>query len=34
LLSTNLLLFSRRLQLPIPLSMDLLLTPGEHAFGV
>src|ERR1700726_3243636 len=30
LLPTNLPLFSRRLQLPIPLGVDLLLTPGEH----
>ena len=30
LLATNLPLFSRLLQLPIPLGMDLLLTPGEH----
>src|SRR5262245_22409716 len=30
LLPTNLPLFSRLLQLPIPLGMDLLLTPGEH----
>ena len=29
-LPTNLTLFSRLLQLPIPLGMDLLLTPGEH----
>ena len=32
LLATNLPLFSRLLQLPIPLGMDLLLTPGEHVF--
>ena len=31
LLPTNRPLFSRRLQLPIPLGMDLRLTPGEHA---
>jgi len=30
LLPTNLPLFSCLLQLPIPLSMDLLLTPGDH----
>ena len=30
LLSANLPLFSRRLQLPIPLSVNLRLTPGEH----
>src|SRR5215467_12594273 len=30
LLPTNLPLFSRLLQLPISLGMDLLLTPGEH----
>jgi hypothetical protein len=30
LLTTNLALFSRLLQLPIPLGMDLSLTPGEH----
>ena len=30
LLPTSLPLFSRLLQLPIPLGMDLLLTPGEH----
>jgi hypothetical protein len=30
LLTTNLALFSGLLQLPIPLGMDLLLTPGEH----
>jgi hypothetical protein len=30
LLRTNLTLFSRLLQLPIPLSVDLRLTPGEH----
>ena len=30
LLPTNLPLFSRGLQLPIPLGMDLRLTPGEH----
>jgi hypothetical protein len=30
LLPTNLPLFSCFLQLPISLSMDLLLTPGEH----
>ena len=30
LVSTNLSLFSRLLQLPIPFGMDLLLTPGEH----
>ena len=29
-LPTNLALFSRLLQLPIPLGMYLLLTPGEH----
>src|SRR5689334_13699765 len=29
---TNLTLFSCRLQLPIPLSMDLLLTASEHVF--
>ena len=28
----NLPLFSRLLQLPIPLRMALLLTPGEHVF--
>ena len=30
LLPTNLPLLSRRLQLPIPLGVDLLLTPGQH----
>ena len=30
LLPTNLPLFSRHLQLHIPLGVDLLLTPGEH----
>ncbi len=30
LLPTNLPLFSRRLQLAIPLGMNLLLTAGEH----
>ena len=30
LLPTNLPLLSRRLQLPVPLGVDLLLTPGEH----
>ena len=30
MLPTNLPLFSRRLQLPIALGMDLLLTTGEH----
>jgi len=30
LLPVNLPLFSRLLQLPISLGMDLLLTPGEH----
>jgi len=30
LLPTNLPLFSRHLQLHIPLAVDLLLTPGEH----
>ena len=30
LLSANLPLFSRHLQLPIPLGVDLPLTPGEH----
>ncbi len=30
LLPTNLTLFSRLLQLPIPLGVDLRLTPGEH----
>ena len=30
MLATNLPLFSRLHQLPIPLGMDLLLTPGEH----
>ena len=30
LLPTNLPLFSCHLQLPISLSMDLLLTPGDH----
>ncbi len=30
LLPTNLPPFSRLLQLPIPLGMELLLTPGEH----
>src|SRR5437764_175504 len=30
LLPTNLPLLSRRLQLPIPLGVDLRLTPGEH----
>jgi hypothetical protein len=30
LLRTNLPLLSRRLQLPIPIGVDLLLTPGEH----
>jgi len=30
LLSTKLPLFSRRLQLPIPLRLDLHLTPGEQ----
>src|SRR3979490_708427 len=30
LLPTNLPLSSCHLQLPVPLSMDLLLTPGEH----
>jgi len=29
-LATNLPLLSRRLQLPIPVGVDLLLTPGEH----
>jgi hypothetical protein len=29
-LPANLPLFSRRLQLPIPLGVDLPLTPGEH----
>ncbi len=33
LLPTNLPLFSGLLQLPIPLGMDLPLTPGEHAPG-
>jgi hypothetical protein len=33
-LATNLPLFSRLLQLPIPLGMDLLLTPGEHVLSV
>jgi len=31
---TSLTLFSCLLQLPISLSMDLLLTAGEHVFGV
>jgi hypothetical protein len=30
LLPTNLPLFSRYPQLPIPLGVDLLLTPGQH----
>jgi len=30
LLPTNLPLLSRRLQLPVPLGVDLLLTPGDH----
>ena len=30
LLATNLPLFPRRLQLPIPLGLNLLLMPGEH----
>jgi hypothetical protein len=30
LLATNLPLLPRRLQLPIPLGLDLLLMPGEH----
>jgi hypothetical protein len=30
LLASSLALFSRLLQLQIPLGMDLLLTPGEH----
>jgi len=34
LLPTNLPLFSCLLQLPISLSMDLLLTAGEHVLGV
>ncbi len=29
-LATNLPLLPRRLQLPIPVGVDLLLTPGEH----
>jgi hypothetical protein len=33
LLPTNLPLFSRFIQLSMPLGMDLLLTPGEHALG-
>jgi hypothetical protein len=30
LLATNLPLFPRRLQLPVPLGLNLLLMPGEH----
>ena len=33
LLATNLPLFSRLVQLLIPLGMDLLLTPGNHVLG-
>jgi hypothetical protein len=32
--ATNLPLFSRPLQLRIPLRMDLMLTVGEHSSGV
>src|SRR5579864_9447314 len=30
LLPTNLTLLSRRLQFPVPIGVDFLLTPGEH----
>jgi hypothetical protein len=33
-LPTDLLTYSRRLQLPMPLGMGLQVTPGEHFLGV